>query len=105
MFTKRFWKDASERAAKSAAQAALLSLGVGSATVGFDVITTDWLFVASFTAGGALLSYLTSVLSSGLGGDSETASAINTEPTVHEVEVDDATLDEDFWVNDQLPKE
>lgn len=105
MFTKRFWKDASERAAKSAAQAALLALSVGSATVGFDVVTTDWVYVASFTAGGAVLSYLTSVLSAGLGGDPETASAVNTEPPVHEVEVDDATLDEDYWVNDQLPKE
>lgn len=104
MFTKRFWKDAAERAAKSVAQGAVLALGVGGATIGFDVIAADWTYVLSFAAGAGVLSVLTSVISSGL-NDKETASAVNTEPRVHEVEVDDAALDEDFFVNDDLPKE
>jgi hypothetical protein len=96
--------DATERAAKSVAQAALLALGVGSATIGFDVVTTDWVYVASFAAGGAVLSYLTSIISAAR-GDSGSASFVNTEPKVTEVEVDEKSLDEDFWVNDELPKE
>lgn len=104
MFTKRFWKDASERAVKSVAQAALLAIGVGGATVGFDVIATDWVYVGSFALGGGVLSVLTSLISTAV-NDSETASAVNTEPTPTEIEVDDANLDEDFWVNDELPKE
>lgn len=70
MWTKKFWKDAIERAVKTAAQTAL-GLFVGlSATVGFD-----W---AAFLTGLAIatgLSFVTSLLSS-LAGSSTSASAI-----------------------------
>ncbi|GAW54759.1 holin [Nocardioides sp. PD653] len=64
MFTKKFWKRASERAVKSAAQAAVLALG-GAASL--DAMHADWETVGSFALGGAVLSYLTSVITSGTG--------------------------------------
>jgi hypothetical protein len=58
-----FWKDALERAVKSAAQAGLLALGGGAA----DVLTLDWLTFCGAVGGGALLSLLTSLGSSAVG--------------------------------------
>ena len=66
MYTKKFWKSAAERAAKTAAQVAILTLAVGD-NIGFDVIDTNWGDVASMSAGGAILSLLTSVVSAPVG--------------------------------------
>ena len=71
MFTKKFARDAAERATKSAAQVALLVLGAGQA----NVLTVDWANLGGLTAGAALLSLLTSFASS-FTGDPESASAI-----------------------------
>ncbi|AGM12916.1 holin [Mycobacterium phage Arib1] len=57
MWTLKFWKDASERAVKSAAQAAILALG-GEA---FNAWTVDWQTVGGIALGGAALSLLTSL--------------------------------------------
>ncbi|CAA0134553.1 Uncharacterised protein [Mycolicibacterium vanbaalenii] len=62
IYSLTFWRDATERALKSAAQAAVLALG-GDA---INVWTVDWQTVSGLTAGGAALSLLTSVASAGL---------------------------------------
>lgn len=65
MWTKKFWKAATERAMKTAAQTAVLILGAD----GFDAIAVDWLDVGGFVLGGVILSFLTS-----LGSDALTSS-------------------------------
>jgi len=70
--TRAFWKDAVERAIKTAAEAALATLGAGA----LNVLTVDWVGVASVSAGATLLSLLASVTSSGLGTPG-TASDVN----------------------------
>ena len=64
MFTVSFWKDALERAVKTAAQAVILGLGLGE---GFNAFEVDWGLAAGFAAGGAILSVLTSVVSAPIG--------------------------------------
>lgn len=59
LFSITFWRDAAERAGKTAAQSAILALGGGAA----NVLTLDWLTLGGAAAGGALLSLLTSVAS------------------------------------------
>jgi hypothetical protein len=54
-----FWLETLERAVKSAAQAALLTLGAGR----LDAFTADWELVAGFSLGMAILSVLTSFAS------------------------------------------
>jgi|AntAceMinimDraft_12_1070368.scaffolds.fasta_scaffold08008_8 hypothetical protein len=71
MFNKKFWIAASERAAKTFAQAAVLAiLGTGmmaASDVTVNAFTVDWLTVLGFAVGGAVLSYLTSVISAPMG--------------------------------------
>ena len=62
IYSLSFWKDAGERAAKSAAQAAVLALG-GDA---INVWNVDLQTVSGLGLGGAVLSLLTSVASAGL---------------------------------------
>jgi hypothetical protein len=57
-----------ERACKSAAQSAILALGA-QATGAIDVLHTDWLTILGLAGGGFVLSVLTSVASSGVGGN------------------------------------
>lgn len=68
MFTRTFWKKSTERAAKTAAQAVVL--GIGSAA-SFDAVHADWEYLGSMALGGAILSYLTSVITSGAGPDDD----------------------------------
>lgn len=65
IYSGAFWRDATERAAKSAAQAGILALGGGAV----DVLTLDWMTLAGATGGGALLSLLTSIASAGIGNE------------------------------------
>lgn len=58
--------DAIERAAKTAAQSALLVIGADQ----FNVVAVDWPQVLGFAAGGAVLSLLTSVASRRIGDES-----------------------------------
>jgi hypothetical protein len=60
MFNLEFWNYAGERAIKTFAQTAIAALGVG--TVG--LLTIDWVNLLSVAGGAALLSILTSVVSS-----------------------------------------
>lgn len=63
---KLFWMETFERAIKTAAQSALLALGAEAVT-GFDLFSADVVAVASFAAGGAVVSFLTSIASTQLG--------------------------------------
>lgn len=63
IWQKAFWKAAAERAAKSAAQVVVLTF-VGDQA---NVFSLDWVNIGGFALGGALLSLLTSVISSGVG--------------------------------------
>ena len=62
---KRFAIQTLERAGKTAAQSALLVIGADQ----LDVLAADWGNVASFAAGGFVLSVLTSIASRPIGGD------------------------------------
>lgn len=65
MFTAAFWKAACERALKTAAQATILALGA-SDTGPANLFEADWQNLVGFAASGAVLSILTSVISSPL---------------------------------------
>lgn len=69
MFTIKFWKDAGERAIRTAAQA-LLALW---ATDVSGVLTVDWLQAGSVAALAGLMSVLMSIVATGV-GDRESAS-------------------------------
>lgn len=68
MFELGFWRDATERALKTAAQAALLFLGADQA---LDAVSADWASTGSFALGGAVLSYLTSIISAPFGSEED----------------------------------
>ena len=59
IWTKAFWKAASERAIKTAAQSGLLVIGADQ----LNILTLDWVNLGGFAAGGALISVLTSIAS------------------------------------------
>ena len=59
MFSRAFWKAAAERAVKTAAQTAVVLLGADMV----DVLSLDWVNIASLSAGAALVSGLTSIAS------------------------------------------
>lgn len=59
IYTTAFWKAAAERAVKTAAQGALLSIGATSIAV--NAFAVDWPQVGGFALGAAALSILTSV--------------------------------------------
>lgn len=61
MFTTLFWKDAGERAVKTAAQALLSLWLVGD--LAFDLLTVDWGSALGVAAGAAVISVLTSLVS------------------------------------------
>jgi hypothetical protein len=63
MFTMKFWKDAAERAIRTAAQA-LLALW---ATDVAGVLEVDWLQAGSVAALAALTSVLMSIVATGVG--------------------------------------
>lgn len=73
MWTRTWWKDATERAVKSGAQAVVLSWALGDQLL--NALAIDWQAAAGFAAGGALLSYLTS-LASMLRGSASSASLV-----------------------------
>lgn len=74
MWTAKFWRDAAERAAKSAAQALLLYWG-GDQVV--SAWSADWRAAGGIALGAAVLSALTSLLSAKV-GDSSSASLVDT---------------------------
>ena len=68
-FKVSFWRDAVERAIKTAAQSAILVFGADQ----LDVFAADWGDAFGFAAGGAVLSLLTSIASRRI-GEPDTAS-------------------------------
>ena len=70
MFTLSFWKDALERAIKTAAQSAAALIGIGA-----TLQDVNWLLVGSASIVGFILSILTSIGSS-LVGDNDSASLV-----------------------------
>jgi ElaB/YqjD/DUF883 family membrane-anchored ribosome-binding protein len=71
MFTLKFWKDAIERALKTAAQAGIVVIGTSQL-----VTEVNWVVVVSGAALGFILSILTSVASSAF-GDGDSASLVD----------------------------
>lgn len=71
MWTKRFWKQAFERAIKTAAQTALAVPGVDMV----GLIHADWEGVLSVSGMSFILSILTSVVSAPI-GDGDTPSVV-----------------------------
>jgi hypothetical protein len=71
MFTRAFWSDAAERAIKTFAQTLLATFGAGA----LDVLHADWGNALALGGGAAVLSVLTSVVSSTV-HDPESASLI-----------------------------
>lgn len=65
MFTKKFWKAATERAAKTLAQSAIATI----TAAGTGLIDTDWVGIASTAGMATVLSLLSSIASSGTNGD------------------------------------
>jgi hypothetical protein len=63
MFSKPFWVAATERAAKSAAQAAIIAFG-GDVVNAWAIDVKE---VGGIVLGAAILSYLTSIVSSNVG--------------------------------------
>lgn len=67
-----------ERASKTAAQAAILSVGVETTQV--NALALDWALMGGMAAGGFVLSVLTSVASSGFGSDGPSLTTERVEP-------------------------
>jgi len=59
IYTASFWRDAIERAIKTAAQSALLAIGGGAV----NVVALDWITIGGAAGGGFVLSMLTSIAS------------------------------------------
>lgn len=57
IYRRQFWAVAFDRAIRTAAQIAAVTLGAGAV----NIITIDWANVASLAAGGFVASLLTSV--------------------------------------------
>lgn len=64
MFTKKFWKEATERAVKTLAQT---FLALTAASNVFDALVADWQTILGASVGAALLSYATSIVSANIG--------------------------------------
>lgn len=69
MSVRDYYTDLVDRAVKTAAQSAVLSIGVESAQV--NGLAVDWMLMAGMAAGGALLSVLTTLGQRGLFGRSD----------------------------------
>lgn len=76
MWSQAFWRGALERALKSALQVLLI---VGGAD-GLDLLSLDWKATAAAVAAAAVLSLVTSVVSSPFGAEQGTASLVDEAP-------------------------
>jgi hypothetical protein len=75
MWSASFWKQSAERALKSFAQGLLAALGSGAT----GLLNVGWQQAFSFAALTAVLSVLTSIVSSGVGPD-DGPSLVSTKP-------------------------
>lgn len=71
MFTKKFWRDAAERCAATAAEAALVVVG---GDVVFDAFHADWATVGGAAAGGAFLALCKALIAGKTVGSPSSAS-------------------------------
>lgn len=83
MFTRKFWKAATERALKSGAQFVALTIGGGAiaGAAGNETVNAfllDYPTLGGVFLGGALVSYLTSVISAPVGGDGPSLTSAET---------------------------
>lgn len=62
IFTILFWKEATERAVKTAAQT-FLALDAGET---FNLLSVDWQAMLGVAGGAAFLSYMTSIVSASI---------------------------------------
>ncbi|NUU21591.1 MAG: Holin [Streptomycetaceae bacterium] len=76
MWTLGFWKQALERAIKTAAQVALGTLGVA----GLGILDVDWRGVGSVVALSVVASFLTSIVTSEV-GEKDSPSAVRLPPS------------------------
>lgn len=76
MYGRNFWRQAAERAVKTAAQAALLLVPAD----GFNVLDVDWRIGWGTALGGALLSVLTSLVTAGIGPKDDPSAVTSTKP-------------------------
>lgn len=74
MGTWKFWRQAIERAVKTAAQA----IGMALVGDGANVLTLNWKVVAGAALTGAVLSLMTSIATAGI-GESDSPSAVPTD--------------------------
>lgn len=84
MFTLAFWKAATERSAKSGAQAVLTVYFVGD--VALNAFEADWLNMAGIGLGGVAFSYLTSLASGYKDGNPSLTNAEAVTPPRHAAE-------------------
>ena len=76
LFTRHFWKDTTERAISTAAQAAILVVGADA----INIVSVDWLEVAGFAAGGAVLTVLKALAVGAKDGSPSAVNAPQPEP-------------------------
>lgn len=67
MFTKLFWKDATERALSTAAQFALGVIGLSDAVAGVITQNASWELILSAAATGFILSLLKAIAAAKVG--------------------------------------
>jgi len=70
MWSRKFWRDAAERALSTAAQSAILVFGADQ----LDAINADWRTVGGFALGGAVLSLLKAIAAAKTVGSLNSAS-------------------------------
>jgi len=75
MWTKKFWMDATERAAKTFAQTVISLVAVAAPIAGFGLLEVNWLQVLAVGAIASAISILTS-LASTLVGKKDSASLV-----------------------------
>lgn len=89
MWSKSFWRQAAERALKSAAQAVVGLWPLDR----FDVLQADWRLALGVAAGAIVLSLLSSIITAGVGEkDSPSAVAIN-EPVRNDADPEPGVAD------------
>jgi len=76
-YGKNFWRQALERAIKSAAQGVI---GAGLLAEPFDVLHFDWKVALGAAVGGAVLSTLTSIVTAGVGPTDDPSTVTKTTP-------------------------
>jgi hypothetical protein len=73
MFTRKWWKEVAERMIKTGAQALITFIGTDIT----GIKDLDFSFIAEGTAFMMLLSLLTSIVSTGMGSDKNSPSAVS----------------------------